>query len=539
MKNITMQNTELIFGQLSKVCSSNELKPKYKLCELLNYLVKETLSGRSEQIKNYSIGLDIFKRSEDFNPELDPIVRIEVGRLRNSLNKYYLTDGKNDSIRIFIPRRSYVPEFITQEEVRPYSPGRAEDTEQVNSDSSLQPSVLVLPFANLTGDENQEYFVQGFTEELSIELSRFEYFRILGFRGSSDIHNHDYDEILKKLHPRFLIEGSVRKKTNELKISVKLIDTNSNEQLWCEQFKRKLSSENLINIQEDIARETVIIIANEFGIIPKRIRYDSRYKKPAELESYEAMLRYYYYQTQHTPGVASQTLAALEQAAIKEPDNGVILAMIATIYGNRYMLDLGDEKNSLEKMVELSGKAMQLEPNQQLVRIAYAWSYFVLEKKDKFLLETDNALALKPKSPFRIGAIGFFLSLYGEWERGKSLLDEAISQSVGFPGWYYGATVLYYYRLNEFEKAYNEALKYNVTGLFWGPMLRAATLGQLGRKSDAEKEMSDLHILKPEFESKAYHLISRYVKEETIVDLIMDGLQKAGMKIEVENSINK
>lgn len=534
-----MHNTELIFQQLSKVCTSSELKPKYKLCELLNYLVRETLSGRSEQIKNYSIGLDIFNRSEDFNPELDPIVRIEVGRLRNSLNKYYSSEGKYDPVRIFLARGNYIPSFIAQEEVKSLSLNKVEETEHSNSGSSLRPSVLILPFTNLTGDKSQEYFVQGFTEELLIELSRFEYFRILGLRSGSDMHKSDSDEILKKLQPRFLITGSVRKKTDELKISVKLINSNTDEQLWCEQFKRKLNSENLINIQEDIARETVTIIANEFGIIPKRIQYDSRHKKPAELESYEAMLRYYYFQTQHTPESALETLTALEQAALREPDNGVIPAMIATIYGNKYMLDLGDEKNSLDKMVKLSRKAVQLEPNQQLVRIAYAWSYFVLENKDKFLLEMENALELGPKSPFRIGAIGFFISLYGEWERGKLLLDEAISQSIGFPGWYYGATTLYYYRLNEFEKAYNEACNYDVTGLFWGPMLRAAILGQQGRKTEAESEISDIHLLKPDFEQKARYLISRYVKEEILVDMIIDGLQKAGIKIELENTINK
>ena len=205
--------------------------------------------------------------------------------------------------------------------------------------------------------------------------------------------------------------------------------------------------------------------------------------------------------------------------------------MLASLNGTRYELDLPDSTNSLKKLVELSDKAIKLEPQDQLVRIIYAWRFFVQNQKEKFLYEIEKALDLNPNSPFRIGAIGFFLSLYGEWEKGKQLLDTAMKQNIGFPSWYYGATTIYYYRLNEFEKAYEEAIKYDIPGLFWGPMLRAATLGQLERKSDAEKQISDLKILKPNFESKAKYLISRYVKEEELVEKIIEGLQKAGLKI--------
>ena len=205
--------------------------------------------------------------------------------------------------------------------------------------------------------------------------------------------------------------------------------------------------------------------------------------------------------------------------------------MLASLNGTRYELDLPDSTNSLKKLVELSDKAIKLEPQDQLVRIIYAWRFFVQNQKEKFLYEIEKALDLNPNSPFRIGAIGFFLSLYGEWEKGKQLLDKAMKQNIGFPSWYYGATTVYYYRLNEFEKAYEEAIKYDIPALFWGPMLRAATLGQFERKSDAEKQISDLKFLKPDFENKARYLISRYVKEEELVERIIEGLQKAGLNI--------
>ena len=493
----------------------------------------ETLSGRENKLKNYTIGRDIFNRDEDFNPELDPIVRIQIGRLRTSLNKYYMGEGKNDALRIFIPKGKYVPSFIEQVEADSESP---EIIEEIDKDPSLVPSILVLPFENLTGQKDREYFIHGFSEELSITLSGYRYLKIVGYRGGYTPDTDDINAILKKLNPRFLVTGSVREKSGEVKISVRLIDTISNEQLWCEQFKRKLSSENMITIQEDIARETVLIIGHEFGIIPHRIKFDFKKKKPTELETYEAILQYYYFHAHRTAENAAAAFSALEHAIVKEPDNGTTRAMLANLYGDAYQLGYSKDENNIKKMSELSRKAVELEPDNQLVRIVSAWTYFVQDEKERFLMEMEKALALKPRSPFRIGACGFYLCLYGEWEKGKPLLDKAMAHSIGYPSWYYGATTLYYYRLNEYDKAYEEALKYDIPGLFWGPLLRAAVLGQLGRKADAENEIFILHNLVPEFKNMTHHLISRYVKEEKDVEHIIEGLNKAGMKIRVNKS---
>jgi adenylate cyclase len=425
---------------------------------------------------------------------------------------------------------SYSPLFIPNinSDVKP-----TEEIGETEFESSTKPSIIVLPLTNLTGETEQEYFAKGLTEEISIELARYQDFRVIGFRIKDNVERSTFEnkKLLNNLGANFVIQGSVRKDKNNIKVSVRLTDSFTNEQLWGEQFKRELNPSNLITIQENIARETVTIIANEYGIIPQRIAKESKKKAPAELDTYEAILRYYHYQIHHTPETAQAAFISLEQALNKNPESGEALAILASLNGTRYELDLPDSTNALEKLVELSDKAIELEPQAQLVRIVHAWRFFVLNQKEKFLIEIEKALDLNPNSPFRIGAIGFFLSLYGEWEKGKQLLDKAMKQNIGFPSWYYGATTIYYYRLNEFEKAYEEAIKYDIPGLFWGPMLRAATLGQLERKSDAEKHISDLKILKPDFESKARYLISRYVKEEELVEKFIEGLQKAGLKI--------
>jgi len=440
----------------------------------------------------------VFGRDKDFNPELDPIVRIQAGRLRRSLEKYYSVEGKNDPVRFNIPLGSYSPLFIPNLD----SDSRlTEEIGEAEFTSSQRPGIIVLPLTNLTGEAEQEFFVKGLTEEISIELTRYEDFRVIGFRIKDyfDSDTEEHKKILNDLGANFVIQGSVRKDKNQVKVSVRLTDSFTNEQLWGEQFKRELNPSNLISIQEDIARETVTIIPNEYGIIPQRIAKESKKKAPAELDTYEAILRFYHYQIHLTPETAQTAFISLEQALNKNPESGVALAMLASLYGTRYELDLPDSTSSIEKLVDLTDKAIKLEPQDQFARFVYACRFFVLNKREKFLYEIEKALDLNPNSPFRIGAIGFFLSLYGEWDKGKQLLDRAMKQNIGYPSWYYGATCVYYYRINEFEKAYEEAIKYDVPAIFWGPLLRAAALGQLGNISEAKEQIKKFKIPKTRF----------------------------------------
>jgi hypothetical protein len=103
--------------------------------------------------------------------------------------------------------------------------------------------------------------------------------------------------------------------------------------------------------------------------------------------------------------------------------------------------------------------------------------------------------------------------------------------NIQYPLFLLGPTMLYYYRKKDYKKSLLEANKYDVPFLFWGPMLRIAALGQLNRLDEAQPNIDHLLQLKPEFESKARYLISRFVKEDELVEHVLEGLRKAGMDV--------
>jgi 5,10-methylenetetrahydrofolate reductase len=98
----------------------------------------------------------------------------------------------------------------------------------------------------------------------------------------------------------------------------------------------------------------------------------------------------------------------------------------------------------------------------------------------------------------------------------------------------YGGVCAYYYRKDDFISALSAAKKFNMPGIFWGSLYRLACYGQLNRKDQIKSHIKELKNLKPDFEEKAPHLISRYIKEEDLVIKLMDGLRKAGLKISLK-----
>jgi hypothetical protein len=157
--------------------------------------------------------------------------------------------------------------------------------------------------------------------------------------------------------------------------------------------------------------------------------------------------------------------------------------------------------------------------------------HFANNDRTRFLNEVEACLKRDLNISYRLGALGMYLSFYGEWERGQSILDQVMRSNIKYPLFLLGPTMLYYYRKKEYKRSLVEAEKYLIPSLFWGPMLRVAALGQLNRLDEARPNIAHLFQLKPEFESKAKYLISRFVKEDELVEHVLKGLRLAGMKV--------
>ncbi|WP_167610674.1 hypothetical protein [Maribellus sediminis] len=519
----------LIIKQIEKICLSDDFRTKDLLCKFLSYVVSEYLAGRAEKLKGYSIGVDVFGRNEDFDPSQDALVRIHAGRLRRMLDLFYLKEGKDDQIIIEIPKGGYTPFISLKKAIKK----ELVQTTEFRRKYSGEPKLAVFPFTDLTEDGSMHYFSRGITEELSVVLTKYEDISVYNFSAFSkeNMTKNHLKKLVEKSGVRFILEGALNKAGDQIKILARLTDLSVGKQIWAESYSRKLNSSNTFVIQESVAKEIANVLCSEYGIILHQLTVDSYNHNFKDFETYDAVLKFYDFQLRLTQSSAEQAFEAITHVYEKNPESGLINALLAALHGTVYTLDYPNSTESYKLFVALAEKAKYIEPESFIVSAILATKCFVCNEKERFLDLAEKCLAIDPIGALRAGTLAFYLCLYGEWEKGKQMLDNIMHRNMSYPLYFHGCTMLYYYRTGTYDEALLEANKYNIPSVFWGPMLRAAVNGQLSNFEEASKQVKDLLELKPDFEKKAEYLISRYVKEESLVNHILEGLRLAGLKL--------
>ena len=515
---------EKIEQQLQRILNSPEFNAAKQQRKFFEFVVKETLAGRAQEIKGYTIATCVFGRSDDFDQNLDPIVSVQANRLRRALERYYLVAGKKDPILIDIPKGTYVPTFFKQTRIE-------SDTTVLDSKISVEgfegswPSVLIQPFENLTGDSSMNCWSVGLATELATEITRYQEIRVLIY-GREGVGKRASDTVA-----RFMVNGSVQKDVSGIKVAVNLIDTSTNMQIWGDSHRFDPDATQLIAFQEEVARSVAGKISCEDGIISKALTIESKNKPPSGLKTYEAMLRYYEYDQVLTPESFSRAMEALTLAVDIEPECGQVCSMIGRLYANIYSLEIPGYETALGKAIEFAEKGVQLNPDNQRARSILGFVRMLENEIPGALAETERALNLNPKALFILDGIGYLMTLLGEWERGTSLIRNSMRLNPYYKPIVHYALWVDCLRQEEYERAHLETQRLTRPSIFWNPLAKAATLGLLGRYEEGEQFVKSLLKLKPDFPSRGRILIKHYIKFDDIVERVIEGLQKVGLKI--------
>jgi adenylate cyclase len=284
---------EAIQAELDKILASQAFANAERLSRFLRFTVEQTLQGRGDQVKEYLLGLEVFDRNQSYDPRIDPIVRVEAGRLRSKLSEYYESEGRNDPVVIQYRKGSYVPAFQKRESpATGLGSGRSvrglRNTWKVimlfvtlgltgltlfwvTRRSHLGPSsqgstegagtvlsIAVLPF-NLSDNPEQEYFADGMTETLIAELSKVKEIRVVSrnsvmrYKGT----RQPVPEIVRDLNVDLIVAGSVTSSGKRVRVIAHLINASTDRKLWAETYERDLG--DVLRLQHELART----IANE------------------------------------------------------------------------------------------------------------------------------------------------------------------------------------------------------------------------------------------------------------------------------------
>jgi len=518
---------ETIREQTARILAAPDFVRSRQLSAFLRFVVGKTITGQAQEIKQYTVGVGALGRKQDFDPQTDPIVRITAGRLRRSLERYYRHHGAADPVIIEIPTGSYVPVFhwnhamkTGQKEIPSPAP--------VRPVAPAIPTLALLSFETRQDDDEQRFWGDSLGEELSIALHRLHHLQVVGpiSRKCAAVETGNLQTVARHYHADFLFCGRILKSGDKVKIVARLMDGETAKLLWSETYTSQRDAD-LLEFGEDVVYRIAATLLDVCGVIPRIFLRRMSRLPDTSYQVYRAILQYSRYLISGIGQAANDASRMLQEAAQIAPDNATVKALLSDIYFMMYQY--GESEELLLQGKTLAREAIRLDPQCQMAHFVIAFIPYFQGQRELFIRQMRKAVRFNPYNPIVLGSAGIHLGVVGEWEEGFTLIERAMQLNPNFPGWYHSLALLDAYRHGRFEEALVWAQKFNLPDFYWDPLLRAAVLGQLGRREKAETAARELLALRPDFPVRGRELMLRTLFDEELVDMLLAGLKKAGL----------
>jgi adenylate cyclase len=399
-----------------------------------------------------------------------------------------------------------------------------------------RPVIAVLPFDNLSGDLEQDYFADGITEDIITNLSLFDSFDVIARNSSFQYRDSAVDirRVGEALSANYVLEGSVRRDGNSLRVTAQLVDTLDGSHLWAKRFDRSLNVGAIFEIQDQIASEIAGTLGGAHGVITETGVAEARRKPPETLASYECVLLAQDYMRTLTSETHLSARNCLERAVAREPDYADALAWLAFLHDDTYVLGFNPIPEPLEQARAVLQRALILDPRNQKVHWEMAVNRFFRRDLSGFFQEVEQALAINPNNAHALGDLALFMVHAGEPEKALKMVEEALRLDPIPRFQTQLALYVIYFQEQRFQQALSEITKTPLADFYWYQASLAAAYGQLDETQRAHDAAAALLALNPEFPANVWQEIDLWWFAEDVGPLIaryIAGLRKAGLDI--------
>ena len=363
------------------------------------------------------------------------------------------------------------------------------------------PAIAVLPFANLGGDDDQDYFADGVTEDIITDLSRFRELRVVA-RDSCFQHRTpgaDLQQVGRALNADYVVTGSIRRRGSKLRLSAQLTQTETGNQVWAERFDR--GAEDVFAMADELVRT---IVATLVGRVRSAGSALARRKPPANLAAYECVLRGQAAQAQI--GDTAQEAAArrfFEQALALDPDYPRAHAGLAVVLLCEWFRFADPAEALLEAALEHAEKSVAIDPEDYECQEALGWVLLHCKQFDLSEQHYRRVIELNPNSPAELAAMGSACSFQGRPDEGIQWFELARRIDPYFDAsWYWNLLGAAYFNARRYDDAI-KALEHIANAANWVKAYAAASCAMAGRTDCARRIAKSLASEAPHFYAEA------------------------------------
>lgn len=510
--------------QLERILKSRHFIHSGTISSFLKFIVHETLEERRESIKEYVIAVNVLSKPADFNPQLDPIVRINAGRLRRALDDYYREDGKLDSIIISLPKGSYVPMFNLQSK---------NGSTMIHKEFALheKPVVAVLPFVNINPKSPHVFFADGLADHISTELTQYPELSIISYYSCRNLLSRlsDISQVAKLLNADFILTGSVQTNKDHLRVGISLVSCKTNEQIWAKSIDRIFTKEDLMEIEDEIASKVISQVAGHYGVIFRNLIRTTR-KASNDLKIHNAIFWYYHFVSETNEELFIQAEEALHQAIEADPEYALGWAVLGEIKTAAFFMGYKSSKteNLLGDAIRFGQKSLKLDHQCQHAYQTLSLANLFLHNKEEVIKIYHNWSSLNYSASGIKGGIGFCLICCGEYEKGYSMLHDSISLNPYYQWWLNAGICFYHIHRKNYVEALIWAKKINMPHIPWTDILEATCNFYMGELVLAEKKAIHIRQFFPSIESRLESYISSFINDPALTNNLLDAMKSLG-----------
>ncbi len=402
----------------------------------------------------------------------------------------------------------------------------ADGTAEAPPPLSDRPAVAVLPFENISGDPEQEYFVDGLTEDIITALSLWRSFPVIA-RNSTFAYKGQSPDIRRvgdELGVRYVVEGSVRRAGSRVRVTAQLIDAETGHHVWAERYDREL--EDIFDLQDEITRHIAAVIE---PTIERTEQHRVAAKPPKDLAAWEYCLRGYAHIYEATKEGNEKAREMFKSSIEVDPNYSRAHTGLAYTYARDRRFFGAQNKEELARLLfESARRAVALDESDAEARTMLARAYASTQQPDAGIAEARRAVDLNPHNATANNVLGVTLALgAARYEEGIPWFDRALQLNPLDPQYYLIATQLAFAHLGagQFEKAAeyaHDAIRQQPDFLETRVVL-ASALGHLDRAEEARTAIEGFRDVAGDFVER-HVLFARGLK-----DCILDGLRKAGL----------
>lgn len=563
---------DAILAALERLLEWPEIARSPQLGKFLDYVVRRTLDGGEQSIKAYSIAVDVLGRGEDFDPQSDPIVRVQARRLRSLLDEYYRTAGSGEAARIQLPVGRYIPEFIlnatSEPDVEPavppwptrpatsgrrgmplspfalvvialglalaaYSistlgPRQRETTAAVGA--IQRPSLTIVEFQNLAGAGSEGPAVSGLAIELVTDLEQFEDVDIR-YGGSGA----EAGPVAEMPASDYVLTGIVRPDGDLVQYSAILTDTRSGSVVWNDTIPVPAVEATATDVLDHVARRISLVLGSTRGPLHAKARqFLASTPSPQALTLYLCQVIFDGYRDTGGAGEAERASACITGLRETDQQEPIALAMSASLTAE-YAGSGATTRASIEERFRIAEEG--LERAISMVPL----SSFIWEQRARLRQGMGNeamaradfgsAIQLNPANADALVAYARLLALDGHLAQAEALANDAVDYAPEAPAWYRLVPALAALRDAHYTDAIVEAELYAQADRELGPIL-AIMAGQGAGDSAVVNRYLPQVLDVPAFRAKGVlTTLQQSIGDRALLDAISGALISAGVPV--------